>query len=244
VKPLSLERQIRADLEARIRSGDWPPGRRIPTELELMASYGCSRMTVSKAIGSLVQSGLVERRKKAGSFVARPHVQTAVLEIPDIPALIASRGESYRFERLTRSLRQLDADDPNEAILPARRSVLEVSGTHFAADAPFALERRILNLDAVPEAGSLPFDHTPPGSWLLQHVPWTEARHRITAINADAETARHLGLARGRACLMVERHTSRLGEWITFARLLFPGERYDLVATFAPDHRRIGTRGT
>jgi GntR family histidine utilization transcriptional repressor len=244
VKPPGLERRIRADLEARIQSGAWPPGQRIPTELELMASYGCSRMTVSKAIGTLVHSGLVERRKKAGSFVARPHVQTAVLEIPDIPALIASRGESYRFERLTRRRRPLDPDDPGEATLPESGPVLEVSGIHVAAGVPFALERRVLNLAAVPGAAELPFDVTPPGTWLLQHVPWTEARHRITAINADAGAARRLGLARGRACLMVERHTARLGEWITFARVLFPGERYDLVATFAPDQRQGQISGT
>ena len=117
MKPPGLERRIRADLEAKIQSGAWPPGQRIPTELELMAAYGCSRMTVSKAIGTLAHSGLVERRKRAGSFVTRPHVQTAVLEIPDIPALIASRGESYRFERLTRRRRALDpAFDPASAV--------------------------------------------------------------------------------------------------------------------------------
>ena len=49
----TLDRRIRSDLEQRIRSGDWAPGQRIPTELDLMADYGCSRMTVSKAIAAL-----------------------------------------------------------------------------------------------------------------------------------------------------------------------------------------------
>jgi GntR family histidine utilization transcriptional repressor len=48
-RPAGLERRIRADLEERIRSGAWPPGHRIPTEAELMARYGCARMTVSKS---------------------------------------------------------------------------------------------------------------------------------------------------------------------------------------------------
>ena len=230
----TLDRRIRADLERRIRSGDWAPGRRIPTELDLMADYGCSRMTVSKAITALVHLGLIERRKKAGSYVARPHVQTAVLEIPDIPALIAGSGETYRFQRLTRALRALDPDDPGEAGLSASGAVLEVSGLHFAGDTPFALERRILNLAAVPEAADLSFEDEPPGSWLLHHVPWTEARHRIAAINADATNAARLQIRRGQACLQVERHTFRLGEWITFARLVYPGDRYDLTAAFRP----------
>ena len=47
----------------RILSGEWPPGHRIPFEHELTARYGCSRMTVSKALGELVEAGLIERRR-------------------------------------------------------------------------------------------------------------------------------------------------------------------------------------
>ena len=49
----SLHRRIYDDLEGRILSGDWAPGARIPFEHELTARYGCSRMTVSKAISEL-----------------------------------------------------------------------------------------------------------------------------------------------------------------------------------------------
>ena len=232
--PVTLERRIRADLEQRIRSGEWPPGHRIPTEHVLTAHYGCARMTVSKALAALVQGGLVERRRRAGSFVARPRAQTAVLEIPDIAAVIADRGEHYRFKRLSRTLRFLDRNDAQEAALSGNGPVLAVSGLHFADDRPFALEQRLLNLDEVPDAEGLPFNQESPGSWLLRHVPWTEARHRIAAVNADANTARQLEIERARACLQVERHTFRMGEWITFVRLTFPGDRYVLTAAFEP----------
>jgi GntR family histidine utilization transcriptional repressor len=229
-----LHRRIRAELEDEIRSGAWAAGYRLPTEQELMARYGCARMTVSKAMASLVQAGLVERRKKAGSFVARPHVQTAALEIPDIPSLIGTRGGVYRFERLRR--RFGSAGDFRIEVPPASAAdrVLAVTGLHLADGAPFALERRIVNLAAAPQAASLPFDVEPPGTWLLRTVAWTQARHRITAINADAWTARRLALRRGRACLVVERWTWRGPQWITFVRQTFPADRYDLVASFGP----------
>jgi GntR family histidine utilization transcriptional repressor len=230
----TLHRRIRADLEGRIRTGEWTPGYRIPTEAELMAGYSCSRMTVSKAITALVQAGLVERRKKAGSFVARPRVQTAVLEIPDLPGLIKARGEAYRFELLIRRSRPPDPSAPQEGALPESSRVLELSGTHYAADAPFALEWRTLNLAAVPDAQDVAFDETPPGTWLLQHVAWTQARHRIMAVSADAKMARRLNIREKAACLQVERLTFRADEWITFVRVLFPGDRYDLVASFGP----------
>ncbi len=199
-----------------------------------MAEYGCARMTVHKAITALAASGLVTRNKRAGTLVARPHVVTAVLEIPDIGALIAARGETYAFTLLAREVRAPATDDPGEAALAAPDQVLAVCGLHMAAGEPFGLETRIISLASTPDAETQDFTHEAPGAWLLRHVPWTEARHRITAVAADAGQARRLGLARGAACLQVERWTWRAGAGVTFARQLFPGDRYDLVAEFGP----------
>ena len=54
-----------------------------------MARYGCSRMTVSKALSELAQADLIERRRKASTFVRRPTFLSAVLKIADIRAEIA-----------------------------------------------------------------------------------------------------------------------------------------------------------
>jgi GntR family histidine utilization transcriptional repressor len=233
-KPLGLERRIRAELEGNIRSGAWPPGHRLPTEAALMADYGCARMTVYKAIQGLVGEGLVVRNKKAGTVVAKPHMVTAVLEIPDIAALVADRGETYDFRLLSRTIETASPDHPDERALGADGRLLVIKGLHSADGEPFAYERRILNLAATPEAANVDFSRTAPGSWLLNHVPWSQARHRITAISADAATARLLNLPPHTACLQVERWTWRSGQGVTFVRQVFPGDRYDLVADFSP----------
>jgi GntR family histidine utilization transcriptional repressor len=233
-RPLGLERRIRAELEARIRDGSWPPGHRIPTEAALMAEYGCARMTVHKAITALASAGLVTRNKRAGTLVAKPPVVTAVLEIPDIAALIAARGEVYEFQLLSREIRPLRADDGAEAALAPRGEVLALTGAHMAAGEPFGLESRVINLATAPEARDRDFTVEAPGSWLLHHAPWTDGRHRITAVAAEATQARRLGVARGAACLQIERWTWRAGAGVTFVRQIFPGDRYDLVAEFSP----------
>ena len=61
-----LHSRIRSDFEERIMSGALKPGDRIPFEHELMAEYGCSRMTVNKAMSSLADAGLIHRRRRAG----------------------------------------------------------------------------------------------------------------------------------------------------------------------------------
>mgnify|MGYP003695062823 FL=1 len=85
-KSATLNQRIRSDLESRILSGEWAPGFRIPYEHELMEQYGCSRMTVNKVLTALAESGMIERRRRAGSFVARqpPHLEQVALEIPEI----------------------------------------------------------------------------------------------------------------------------------------------------------------
>jgi GntR family histidine utilization transcriptional repressor len=229
-----LHQRIRSDIEARIRSGEWAPGHRAPTEAELMGQYGCSRMTVNKAMIALVEAGLIVRRKRAGSFVARPRVHAPVLNIPDIQSEIVARGEAYAFRLLARTVRAADRDSPEEVELAAGGKLLALEGVHDAGGRPFALERRLVSLKAAPDMEAADFTRVPPGAWLLEHVAWTEAESRISAVNADADDARLLALDEGAACLVVDRRTWREGQHVTRVRQVFLGEAYDLVARFGP----------
>ncbi|MBS0504013.1 MAG: UTRA domain-containing protein [Proteobacteria bacterium] len=227
---MTLEARIRADLEQRIRSGELKPGDRIPFEHELVARYGCARATVSKALGGLVRAGLIERRRKAGSFVARPHSEAAVLDIPDIAAAVEQRGGGYRFEMIARTV-ETAAGDP---VFADGARLLRLEGVHHALDGPFAHEERRIALATVPEAESADFTATAPGLWLIDHVPWSEAEHRISAVPAAGAVASSLNLVRGTPCLRLDRATWRNGEPVTRVRQTFPGDRYDLVARFGP----------
>lgn len=229
----SLHQRIRADISERILSGAWPPGHRVPAEHELMAEYGCSRMTVNKALAPLAESGLIVRRRRAGSFVARPKIHSAVLDIPDIQAEVTGRGEAYGYELLSRTVRDAGADDARVLDLPPRSRVVALTCLHRAAGQPFALEERLISLAAVPEAESVDFAVVPPGTWLLGHVPWTEAEHRISAASAG-KAARTLGIDPEAACLVLERLTWRGEAGITHVRMMFPGEAYALTARFSP----------
>lgn len=56
-------------LRARISSGEWPVGSRIPPEPALVELLGVGRNTVREAVQSLVHAGLVERRQGSGTYV-------------------------------------------------------------------------------------------------------------------------------------------------------------------------------
>lgn len=231
---MTIAVRIGQDIEARIASGEWPPGHRIPFEHELVAEYGCARATVGKALTNLVRAGLIERRRKAGTFVAYPHVQSAVLDIPDIGRAIAERTGSYRYDLL--SSRML-TDDGQSGNFADGTQLRHVTGVHHGKDGPFAFEDRLISLACVAEAEHADFTTQSPSEWLLRRVPWTQARHRISAVGAGPDVSHHLAIPRYTPCLNVERWTWRTGNAVTFVCQTFRGDRFDLVATFTPQGR-------
>jgi GntR family histidine utilization transcriptional repressor len=228
----TLYKQIRIDIERRILTGEWPPGHRIPFEHELMSRYGCSRMTVNKALSELAQADLIERRRKAGSFVRRPTFLSAVLKIADIRAEIGALGRSYGYELIECRRRAANAADRARLGVRKTGKVIAIACRHSADGLPFAIEDRLIDLDAVPEAATADFSTEPPGSWLLHHVPWTEAEHSISAVAADDHAAAALDIAVGAPCLVIDRHTWRSARPLTAVRLLYPGDSHKLVARF------------
>ncbi len=231
---LPLHERIRSDFERRILSGELRPGDRLPIEKSLMTDYHCSRMTVSKALSALLDAGLIDRRKKAGTFVARPRLHSMVLDVPDIAAQARERGQAYRYEPVTRLLRAAVADREEERLLAGTGALLQVDGLHIVDEVPLGFEYRLVSAAAVPDIVDADLDSIAPGSWLLQQVPWTEAETRIAAVGATADEARRLGVPTGAPCLRVERWTWRGAERITYVRQIFLGDTYDLVARFGP----------
>lgn len=228
----SLHQRILGDIQGYILSGQWEPGRKIPVEHELMEQYGCSRMTVNKALTQLARAGIIVRRRKVGSFVGKPHSQSAVLSIPDIKTEVDALGLPYRFEVLERRRRRATRDD--RALLGADEAVplLELVCRHFAKDQPFCIEYRLINLQAVAGAATETFAEISPGAWLLRQVPWNMAEHRIRAAGAEPEVAARLKVKTGSPCLIVERTTRNKTIPVTFVRLTYPGNLHELVATF------------
>lgn len=229
-----MHQRILSDVEGHILSGDWPPGYRIPFEHELTEQYRCSRMTVNKALTDLVKRGLIERRRKSGSYVSFPQVQSAVMEIHDVKREVQSLGLDYAYRLDERSVRKMNSGDSGRIDLPASSLLLDLTCRHFAGGLVFCLEERLINLSAVPEAEAESFDAVAPGSWLLGKVPWSTAEHRIRAVAASRQAGQALGIATGAACLVIERRTWSGGAPVTSVRLTYPGDRHELIAEFAP----------
>ena len=57
--PLPLYHQLQEILREKVVSGEWLPGSQIPTEIQLMETFGVSSSTVRNAILELVRTGRI-----------------------------------------------------------------------------------------------------------------------------------------------------------------------------------------
>lgn len=63
---------------SKIVGGTWQPSAAIPTESELVATYGASIGTIRKAVEMLVAEGLLVRNQGRGTFIRRPTFGTSL----------------------------------------------------------------------------------------------------------------------------------------------------------------------
>ncbi|MEG0148572.1 MAG: histidine utilization repressor [Comamonas sp.] len=231
---ISLHGKILTEIEQNILSGRWPPGFRIPSEMELTAHYQCSRMTVNKVLTQLAHAGLLQRKRKAGSFVTLPHTSSAVLEIPDLRQVVLGMGMEYSSQLLSRKQRRSTRDDMEAMRMDKAGPVVHALCLHMAGSRPFCIEDRLINLESVPDAEHEMFTEHSPSSWMVNHVPWSSAEHRIRAEAASEETAARLQVEPASPCLVIDRRTWTGTLPITFVRLIYPADLYELEAHFSP----------
>ncbi|WP_286248232.1 GntR family transcriptional regulator [Streptomyces graminofaciens] len=74
--PVPPYRQIADHLRRQIEDGTIPPGRRIPTMVEMEQAYGVARDTLRKATQVLKDEGLVETVRGMGIYVVDRSMQT------------------------------------------------------------------------------------------------------------------------------------------------------------------------
>ena len=93
-------RQILEKLQNEISSGRYKPGKRLPSEAELVRRFGASRMTVFRAMHELQSLGLVTRRVGCGVFgFSDPHNGRPVFRL-----LIPQLGQTEIFEAICKGM--------------------------------------------------------------------------------------------------------------------------------------------
>lgn len=98
---ISLHRQIAQRLRESIAAGTYKAGDRIPTESQLIAQYGVSRITVRQAVLHLAREGVVIRKKGKGTYVGGPVVHHDLLQLRGIYDALVAGGHNPQTKLLS-----------------------------------------------------------------------------------------------------------------------------------------------
>ncbi len=217
---------VQNEVLRRIHAREWKPGDLIPNEIDLAQEFGCSRTTVNRALRSLAESGLLDRRRKAGTRIAAQPVAKATLDIAVIRHEIEEQGKRYCYQLIDRSLRVPPAAVSGAMNTRAEDPLLHIRALHLADNAPYALEDRWINTGVVPEALQEDFLKISANEWLLEHAPYTRGDIAFLAASASERDARDLGCPVDSAVLAIDRLTWDKDASVTKVSIHFvPGHR-------------------
>jgi GntR family transcriptional regulator, histidine utilization repressor len=227
-----LYRQLKDHILAQVRSGGWSPGTRVPSENELVARYGVSRMTANRALRELMHDGYLHRIRGLGSFVRETPRQSSLLELRNIADEITARGHEHRSEVVELLKVRADGDLAANFNLHEGRPLYRITLVHFDNDLPVQLERRHVNPAVAPLFLRQDFSRLTPTAYLLSVAPVDELEHRVRAVLPDAEVRRLLRLEPKEPCLELTRASWSKAHVATRAVLTYPASRYELKSRY------------
>lgn len=223
-KPKLADMVVEA-LRKRIGSGEFMPGEKLPTEVQLAAHFGVSRTVVREAIAALGADGIVQSRQGAGVFVishpvsaftsiggsslGRISVALNVLEVRmgieiEAAALAAQRRSASQLAAIQEAWdefgRQLLTDSPTgKTDFAFHRAIAEATNNGFYVEVLDALGSRTIPCDI-----ASPWGTENVLTYEFQAGLHEEHRRILAAISArDANAARekmrdHLSLSQQR----------------------------------------------
>jgi GntR family transcriptional regulator len=200
--------QVYVTLRAWVRDGTYGPGARIPTEAELCAMFGVSRITVRKALSDLVREGWLVRHPGRGTFVALSAARApASLDLGEALSQVAGLGAATQVEDARSGA--VIADDETRAALALEAGARVHKATHVRVlrGVPLALITTFVPLDIAATVGRLNAARELPMFELLARsgIKVREADQWIGATLANLEAGRALGVGIGAPLLRLTR---------------------------------------
>ena len=230
-------RQIEQALRERIAT--LRPGERLPSDADLCAEFGVSRMTARNAMQRLAVDGLIRREPGRGSFVAKPSAHRRTNRLMTFTQEMLRSGRVPSSRVLTRVIRPSTAAEATSLGIPPRQPVVHLRRLRLADDQPIALETAVL-VGAC--AGAVMTADLVRGSLheTLRLAGFVMARGTgtIAAATATAEEARLLGIRTGDP-LLIERRIieDEQGHEIEATISAYPADRYALEVQFEVEAR-------
>ncbi len=204
------------------------PGDALPSERDLAAELGVSRVTVRKALRRLVEEGLLIQQRGAGTFVAS-RVDQPLSKLTSFTEDVSSRGMSPGVTWLDRSTGTAMPEEALALNLSPGAKVSRLYRIRLANGNPMCVEQATLPRHMLPDPTVVETSLYATLAKLGRHP--VRALQRLRAELLNMEHARLLQVAPGTPCLYIERRSFLAeGHPVEFVRSHYRGDSYDFIA--------------
>ena len=147
--PIPLYRQLADIILAKIRSGEYSCGSRLPSENSLAASYGIGRPTVRQATDLLIRKRLLVRKRGSGTFVQKKQKEIDLFSLAGTISSFHKKGISVSTSILQKTRLKTIENDPENPFFNKKAYFL--SRLSRVEEVPVLVED--IYLDATPFLG-------------------------------------------------------------------------------------------
>jgi len=156
----SIYAQLAESIKIKIINGTFKVGDKIPSEREMAATYQITRVTVRRAINSLIEEGVLKANKGSGTYVA---------SVPeDFRRITLGEGSSSRLTQdiarggmqAARKVISLKKIENKEyfSYFPDEKHLVELVRLMYVDKIPYALQIAYIPYSLFPEAVEMDFD--------------------------------------------------------------------------------------
>ncbi|MDO9419941.1 MAG: GntR family transcriptional regulator [Herminiimonas sp.] len=229
MSPVPLYTQLKESLRERILDGTYKVHQQLPSESEMSALFGVSRITVRQALSDLQKEGLIFKIPGKGTFVAKTKAFQQLMQLEGLAEAMSRMGYEI-YNQVT-----------SHKIVPASTTVAE--RLQLEVGAPVAEIKRVRHLNREPLSIEITYLPAEIGERLRKvdlatrdiflvlendfGIALGRADLQLDAMLADEVLARPLQIEEGTALLRMERltHTAE-GQPLDFEYLYFRGDAF------------------
>jgi len=226
--PIPIYYQLESFIKNQIEAGFILPGETIPSEREYAESYGISRMTVRQAINSLVNDGLLYRKKGSGTFVSQKKIEQPLQGLTSFTEDMKKRGMTPTSKLIHFEVVSANRFIANELKISEYAPVYEIKRIRLADGEPMALETNYLSANLVK---GLTEDEVNASIYSYVEkklgLQITHAEQLIESVRASEEHEKLLNIEKDHPMLYIQRNTFlHDGTPLELVKSVYRGDRY------------------
>jgi GntR family transcriptional regulator len=231
-----LHRQVHDAIAERVAAGQWRPGQRLPSERRLCETFGVSRVTVRRALGALVDEGVLEVAPGRGWFVATGPLSEPPNLLLSFTAMARARGLEPTAIVREHVVRGATIDEAESLGVAPGAALVHLERVRLLDGIPVAVDRSLVPLARCPALATTDFTIASLYEVLREEaglVP-TFAETTVEAEAAGDELAELLDLSASWPVLVTTQTTyDQHQQPLEASRIVYRGDRYRFRARLA-----------